>query len=301
MNGAEATEIRRGFMLTREKVINNIKNQLYDYFSEEKYKKIDAKRIIDVTIDLCLDEEYADLERQLLAIVLKIKPGNDINAIYKAYTEYLIFHVANVTCKSLADAIDDSKLNKFIKKNLSVLESTSRISLIQVNSALEKYDKRQKASNNVKKAASVLGKIVSSPFVVLKKMSDFADEYEKRPDVQERRRQESIRYYCKLCGQSFKDPSQLRSLCIYRSKYEIAMEKLTGTPRTPPSYHLLYEGTPKSMYTCIYCGKQEKELDPLVTKVCTVLLMNNKSKLRIPAGGYTPSEVHDISRHVAAR
>ncbi len=250
-------------VITDEKIqkVNGMKNALYSHFDNETYNDINAEQLIDTVTELLVQEQINKIEEALDDFLIKGKPGKNLESLQSALKYRHAYIVISTTCENIGKILNNYKINKLNRK----INNHYDMLFNENGKLIEATISKIKTKQNLQKTGLFLGKVLLAPLKATAKIIEMSDEYAQRPEVQERRRQESIRYYCKFCGKEFKDPkSAAYNPCFVKARYDKALANLEGG--VPPSHHYcqLYEGTQKSEYRCKRCGKTEKTIASLV-------------------------------------
>ena len=250
-------------VLTDEKnqQVNGMRNALYRHFDNETFNDINAEQLIDTITDLLLQEQIEEIEQSLEDILIKGRPEKKLESLQSALKYRHAYIVISTTCENIGKILNNYKINKLNRKINNHYDKYHDENGKLIEATINKIKTKQ----NLQKTGLFLGKVLLAPLKATAKIIEMSDEYAQRPEVQERRRQESIRYYCKFCGKEFKDPkSAAYNPCVIKTRYDKALANLEGG--VPPSHHYcqLYEGTQKSEYRCKRCGKTEKTIASLV-------------------------------------
>ena len=272
--------------------INGMKIALSNHFNSDEYKDIDADQLIDAITNMIVQEQLSVIEDSLEDFLRKGKPGKDIESLQTALKYRHGYIVISTTCDNIGRIINNSKINSLNRKINTYYDKMFEANGQMLTAAINKIKTKQ----NWRKAGNVVGNILLAPLKAYVKMGDFLDEYNQRPEVQERRRQESIRYYCKFCGQEFRRAGDATyHPCFRKTEYDKALAKLEGTSPLTHHYCEIYEGGQKSEYECKICHKRAKTLYTLLNGEgpCVPKVMANNERYH----KNTSPEILAISRH----
>lgn len=287
---------------SKEEQIAAATNAIINAFNNnEAYSSIDIQKLVYGTTNALKNDAIEAVDDCLADVLHNIKPSKDWDTLNNSAEYAKVFNVISVICEEIGKIINTKKINSFVNGNLKQYEKLFEGQAQIVTEAFREFRKRNKAKQNWKKAGNILGTILLSPLIGYAKMGQALDEYSSRPEVQEKRRIESIRYYCKFCGNEFKTWGAASNIaCPNRIRYDKAKANLEG--RTPPTYHghMKYEGSQKSEYECKNCGKKYKTIWEMVNDVCFVKARDNKDKYNRNNKPGLESDILTISRHEPA-
>ena len=285
---------------SKEEQIAAATNAIINAFNNhEAYSSIDIQKLVYGTANALKNDAIEAIDDCLADVLHNIKPSKDWDTLNNSAEYAKVFNVICVTCEEIGKIINTKKINSFLNGNLKQYDKLCEGQVQIVTESMREFRKRNKAKQNWKKAGNILGTILLSPLIGYAKMGQALDEYSSRPEVQEKRRIESIRYYCKFCGQEFrKREDAAYHPCHVKIAYDKALAKLEGG--TPPAHHYcqIYEGGQKSEYVCKYCGKRARTISELVFYgPCNVRHIQNIDKYGTHGG---TAETAAISRHEPA-
>ena len=282
-----------------EEQISRKRTAILEHFDNETYSNIDVEYYVDYVIQLLSENDTDGINNLFETLLMESTPGKDSGSLLNAGKGPKAFNVISVTILEIGDILNSKTINSYINRDLQKQKNIFEKLVNSINLAYNDYFKRQKTKQNLKKVGRFLGTVALSPLIATAKVAQWSDEYSQRPDVQERRRIESIRYYCKFCGQEFrKREDAAYHPCHVKIAYDKALAKLEGG--TPPAHHYcqIYEGGQKSEYVCKYCGKRARTISELVFYgPCNVRHIQNIDKYGTHGG---TAETAAISRHEPA-
>lgn len=271
------------------------------FYNHEAFSSIDIPKLVYGTVNALKNDDIETIDDCLANILHNIKPSKDYDTLTDSVEYSKVFYIVLFTCEEIGKILNVKKINNFLNGTLRQYRQLWEGNNLIVNQAFKDFQKRYKTKQNWKKAGNILGTILLSPLIAASKLAEWSDEYSERPDVQERRRIESIRYYCKFCGQDFQKWGGGSNIaCPNRIRYDKAKAHLEGT--TPPTFHghMKYEGSQKSEYECKNCGKTYKTIWSMVNDVCLVKVRYNKDKYNRNNKPGLESDILTISRHEPA-